>query len=90
MNKLVVSFDLTLPAESKEILASLMLARGYSQKHVLYCFQQLQDNGMGEFDRGSQGRGRVAKFIPNENCPGEICIEFEVKKKGRPRKTRED
>jgi len=81
-----ITFNLSLPSASKEITAPLMLARGYERKKILELFEKLQEEGFGKFDRGRQGRGNVAKFIPNDICPEEYTMEFVLKKRGRPKK----
>jgi len=85
-----INFDLSLPEDWDELPIPLMLARGYRRQHVVSCFEKLQELGYGKFERGSQGRGNVAKFVPNNKCPNEYSMFFTKKKRGRPRKVIEE
>lgn len=85
-----VTFNISLNIASKEITTPLMLARGYEKKRILELFERLQEEGFGDFDRGTQGRGNVAKFIPNDICPTEYTMDFVLKKRGRPKKLLEE
>jgi len=91
MNKdIKVIFNIAPHATSKEITIDLMLARGYEKKKALDLFIKLQEEGFGIFDKGKQGRGKVAKFIPNDKCPTEYTMIFVLKKRGRPKKKLEE
>lgn len=81
-----VRFDLTPPLNQKEISIALLLARSYYKSDIVACFEELEKNGFGKFDRGSHGKGNFGKFIPNETAPKIYDMIFVVKKKGRPKK----
>ena len=63
-----------------------MLARNYTKNDIITCFEQLQMDGFGTFDRGSHGKGHFGKFIPNDKLLQEYIVAFEIKKRGRPKK----
>ena len=81
-----LTFDLTLPYEQTEIPVSLLVAKGNTKDDAIACFEELESMNYGIFDRGTQGRGKMGKFIPNENCPNKYEMTISVKKKGRPKK----
>ena len=85
-----VEFDLQLPINQKELQMPLLLARGYNKANVIECFTDLERNGYGTFIRGSRGKGKFGKFIPNDNCPKQYYMSFEAKRRGRKRKMIED
>jgi hypothetical protein len=78
-----VSFDLTLPRSDNKLAIDLMLTRGYSKKDILECFEHLQSCGFGFFNRGKQGRGHIAFFVPNCKCPPNINLSFQVQQKAK-------
>jgi hypothetical protein len=83
-------FDLSLPGGYIELPIPLLLARGYKKPNIVACFEELERRGFGKFDRGSQGRSKVGRFIPNETCPIEFAIDFQIKSPGRPKKMRSE
>ena len=89
-NKIEITFNLKLSAASNKIEIPLMLARGYPKLKVIELFSKLEEEGYGEFFRGTQGRGNVGCFTPNEKCPEEYTMTFILKNKGRPKKILED
>lgn len=84
---LSITFDLQLPYNQKDLSLDLMLARQYNKKHIVACFEELDQKGFGVFDRGARGRGYWAKFTPNETCPKSYTLTFEIKKRGKKKKT---
>lgn len=78
MNLRKVSFNLTLPKCDNKLQVDFMLTRGYSKSDILECFEHLQSCGFGFFNRGKQGRGHIAYFVPNKMCPSSIDISFQV------------
>ena len=83
-----ISFDLSLPEGYTNLPVPIMLARGYKRAFVVQCFENLEMQGFGTFERGSQGRGKVGKFMPNDNCPITFDMTFQKKNPGRPKKMR--
>ncbi len=83
-NKIV--FDLTLPVEQKELDLRLLEAKGYIRDNIKTCFEELEAKGFGIYKRGGLGRGNVAKFYPNDDCPKQYTILVELKKTGRIKK----
>ena len=89
-NEREVKFNLALPYNQSKLPISLMLARGYLKPDIIACFEELQNNNFGAFDRGSQGKGHIGTFIPNDLMPQEYSIVFEIKKRGRPKQLIKD
>lgn len=81
-----VIFNLQLPHKQNELPIILMLARNYTRDDIVACFDDLEKNGFGKFDRGSRGKGHFAKFIPNDKMPQEYKMTIYVKPQGRPKK----
>ncbi len=76
-----VSFNLALPKSDDKLPLDLMLTRGYKRMDILECFEHLQSCGFGFFNRGKQGRGYVAFFVPNKKCPTNIDLSFQIQQR---------
>jgi len=57
-----------------QLTMPVMLAQGYSRKHIVALFETLEREGFGDYQQGQRGPGLAAKFVKNDTCPDEFSL----------------
>lgn len=52
-----------------------LVAKGYKRLEVLQLFEELENNKLGVYIRGTRGKGKCSKFIPGKFCPKTYSIQ---------------
>lgn len=75
-----IKFKLVQFTLTKEMRLADLVSEGYQRKEVEQLFVELQDSGLGIFQKGKLGRGQSGKFIGNDDLAGTIIIKTQVRR----------
>jgi len=57
------------------------LKKNYQRPHITALFEELQRRGFGVYTPGARGKGKCARFMPNNTCPVKYTVLVDASKK---------